>query len=123
MESEKVTEQYLCEQVRLLGGEAYKFVSPMRRFVLDRLCVLPYGITWFVEVKSENQKPHPGQLREIARLTAKGHKAVHVDSIAKVNKIIDQMRKEINDAKCNSHHRCNTKYVEPCPENEFFIEE
>jgi hypothetical protein len=123
MESEKNVEHYLCQLVRGLEGEGYKFVSPMRRFVLDRLCVLPYGITWFVEVKSEGQKPHPGQLREIARLTAKGHKAVWVDSVAGVNKIISQMREEIDNAKRGRNSRCITEYYEPYSENELPAEE
>lgn len=96
MESEKVLERYLCDQVKALGGEAYKFVSPMRRFVLDRLCVLPKGLVWFVEVKSEGQVPSEGQFREIERLTLKGHHATYVSTKAGVNKVINQMRQELN---------------------------
>lgn len=102
MESEKDLERYLCEQVRGLKGEAYKFVSPMRRFVLDRMCVLPHGKVWFVEVKSTGQVPSEGQFREIERLTKKGHHASWVDSTADINKLINHMREEqINDCKTN----------------------
>jgi hypothetical protein len=95
-ESEKDTERYLCDQVRTLGGEAYKFVSPMRRFVLDRVCVLPKGKVWFVEVKSEGQVPSEGQFREIERLILKGHHATYVSSKAGVNKVINSMREELS---------------------------
>ncbi|MCK9410633.1 MAG: hypothetical protein M0R68_16005, partial [Bacteroidetes bacterium] len=88
MESEKGTEQYLRECIRELGGEAYKFTSPQRRFVLDRLCVLPNGKVWFIEVKSENQEPNEGQYREIIRLIDRGHKACWVKTKAEVNAVI-----------------------------------
>lgn len=102
MESEKTTEQYLRDCVERLGGEAYKFVSPNRRFVLDRLCVLPYGLVWFVEVKSEGHIPSPGQFREIERLIEKGHHATYVSTKAGVNKVIAAMRKEIEKCKNQS---------------------
>lgn len=123
MESEKDIERYLCEMVRRLDGEAYKFVSPMRRFVLDRMCVLPNGLVWFVEVKSEGQKPNLGQMREIERLKAKGHRAVWVDSVAGVNKIVHQMREEIENARCGNYNRSVKKYIEPCPEDNLSEEE
>jgi hypothetical protein len=102
MENEKNTERYLYDRVRDLGGEAYKFVSPMRRFVLDRLCVLPKGKVWFVEVKSEGQTPCEGQIREIDRLHAKGHRAVWVKTKAEVDVLIHLMKEDIaNDGKTN----------------------
>lgn len=73
-ESEKVTEVYLCDQVKKrLNGIAYKFSSPNRRNVPDRLCILPEGMHFFVEVKSEGKNPSPGQIREIKRLNDMQH--------------------------------------------------
>ena len=97
MESEKNTERYLVKEVAKLAGEAYKFTSPGRRFVTDRLCVLPKGLIWFIEVKSEGQKPTPGQQREIQRLTKKGHYVTWVDTKAKVDSIINRMREQLNE--------------------------
>lgn len=97
MESEKVTEAYLVEQVRRIGGEAYKFVSPGRRFVPDRLCVLPLGLVYFVEVKSEGQVPSPGQAREIERLGRKGHYATWVCTKAGVDKTINAMEEVLHE--------------------------
>ena len=37
--------------VEKVGGKAYKFVSPGRAGVADRLVVLPGGRVWFVELK------------------------------------------------------------------------
>lgn len=94
MSSEKAIERYLCEQVKGLKGEAYKFVSPMRRFVLDRICVMPHGKVWFVELKSTGQRPCEGQMREITRLVSKGHHASWADSKEDVDNIIKLMREE-----------------------------
>lgn len=45
-------ERAFVAAVRALGGIAYKFVSPGRRGVPDRLVVLPGGRIKFVELKA-----------------------------------------------------------------------
>jgi len=40
---ERVIEAYLVQKVKELGGIAYKFTSPQRRSVPDRLCLFPTG--------------------------------------------------------------------------------
>lgn len=73
-ESEKDTEKYLCEQVEeRFDGIAYKFSSPNRRNVPDRLCLLPNGVHFLVEVKSEGATLNKGQAREILRLQRMAH--------------------------------------------------
>ena len=49
---EREIERYLVKRVEALGGKAYKFVSPGRAGVADRIVCLPNGETWFVEVKT-----------------------------------------------------------------------
>jgi hypothetical protein len=44
-------ERHLVRLVEKAGGKAYKFVSPGRAGVADRLVVLPSGRVWFVELK------------------------------------------------------------------------
>ena len=44
-------ERHLVRLVEKAGGKAYKFVSPGRAGVADRLVVLPGGRVWFVELK------------------------------------------------------------------------
>jgi len=105
MESEKDVEQYLRQRVRELKGEAYKFVSPHRRFVLDRICVLPRGKIWFVEVKSENQEPTQGQYREIIRLIDKGHKACWVRTKADVDVLIYLMEDDLYEQNSDCNRR------------------
>lgn len=49
---ESVIEAYLVKVVRSKGGRAYKFNSVCNRGVADRLCLLPNGKLFFVELKS-----------------------------------------------------------------------
>jgi hypothetical protein len=50
--TEKQIEQKLCEAIKRKGGLAYKFVSPGRVGVPDRILILPGGRVVFVEVKT-----------------------------------------------------------------------
>ena len=52
IESEKILERKLVEKIKKLGGHAYKFVSPGRRGVPDRMVALPHSQTVFVELKA-----------------------------------------------------------------------
>jgi len=65
MKTEKEIEAYLVAGVKAMGGIAYKFVSPAHRGVSDRVVVLPEGIVWFVELKTEAGRLSP--LQEIFR--------------------------------------------------------
>jgi len=49
---ESLIELYLNRKVKLLGGLSFKWVSPGRRGVPDRI-VLLHGEVWFIEVKAE----------------------------------------------------------------------
>lgn len=79
-DSEKDLEILLVRMIRSLDGEAYKFSSPARRSVPDRLCVLPYGVTAFVEIKAPGKIPTLSQGHELIKLTLKGHTATFVNS-------------------------------------------
>ncbi|MBC8950217.1 VRR-NUC domain-containing protein [Xenorhabdus sp. TS4] len=77
---ENVIERHLVNEVKKAGGIAYKFVSPGRRGVPDRICILPSGRVVFVECKAPDEKPRPDQLREHERLRALGQEVVVLDS-------------------------------------------
>lgn len=79
IESEKVLERKLVDKIKKLGGHAYKFVSPNQRGVPDRLCVLPHGITVFVELKTTGKKPTKLQELCMSELRALGQECVVVD--------------------------------------------
>ncbi|WP_249188873.1 hypothetical protein [Burkholderia dolosa] len=77
---EKTVEAYLVERVRAAGGDAYKFTSPQRRSVPDRIVVFPPGRLYFVELKRPGNKPTKPQLREHDRLRALGCDVRVIDS-------------------------------------------
>ncbi|PIJ50648.1 nuclease [Erwinia sp. OLTSP20] len=77
---ESTIEKYLVAEVKKAGGIAYKFLSPGRRAVPDRLVLLPGGRAIFVECKAPGEKPRPEQLREHERLRALGFTVVVLDS-------------------------------------------
>ena len=94
---ERDIERYLYEEVKKLGGIAYKFTSPGRRSVPDRICVLPGGVVCFVECKSPGKKPTPAQQREITSLTSRGHLVTYVDSKDKIDKLIFKLKSLIDN--------------------------
>lgn len=94
---EREIEIYLIEQVRKeLDGIAYKFTSPGRRSVPDRLCVVDKEV-FFVECKATNEVATPAQLREHDRLRALNQWVYVVSSKYAINKIINFWRKRLNE--------------------------
>ena len=89
MENEKGTERYLCEEIKKSGGTAYKFVSPGRTGVPDRLICLPGGRIFFVELKSEGKKSTKKQKHEQYKLRKLGFRVYSdIDTKAKVREVI-----------------------------------
>lgn len=80
MPREKAIENELRKEVIKLGGIAYKFVSPARPGVPDRLCCFPGGRAIFVECKQPGQKPDPRQRRRIKEVRDLGFEVFIVDS-------------------------------------------
>ncbi|MGJ0638233.1 VRR-NUC domain-containing protein [Xenorhabdus bovienii] len=77
---ESVIENHLVKEIKKAGGIAYKFTSPGRRSVPDRICILPGGRILFVECKAPGERPRPDQIREHERLRALGCEVVVLDS-------------------------------------------
>lgn len=77
---ESTIENNLVKKVKAAGGIAYKFTSPGRKAVPDRLVLLPGGRVVFVECKAPGEAPRPDQLREHNRLRALGFSVVLLDS-------------------------------------------
>ena len=50
---EKIVENHFVWAVERAGGKTYKFTSPGRKGVADRIACLPDGSTWFVELKTK----------------------------------------------------------------------
>lgn len=60
---EAAIERYFVEQVKLAGGESFKFTSLGMRGVPDRIAIFRFNRTFFVEMKQKR-----GRLREHQKL-------------------------------------------------------
>lgn len=87
---EKMIERKICDYARSFGMIAYKFNSPARAAVPDRLFIYK-GRFWFIEFKQKNKKPTAPQNREHDRLKAAGAIVFIVDDVQKGKSIIDHM--------------------------------
>lgn len=76
---ERDIEKRVCDYAKSLGMLVYKFTSPSRRSVPDRLFVLPGGRVFWIEFKRAGCKPTPAQEVEIEKLRKQGA-AVYVVS-------------------------------------------
>lgn len=80
---ESTIEAELVDKVAAAGGRAYKFASPGRRAVPDRLILMPIAdeehqrivakYVRFVEVKAPGERPTKPQAREHEKLRRLGH--------------------------------------------------
>ena len=81
-------EAYLVRRVKAVGGIAYKFTSPARRAVPDRMICLPDVPVFFVECKSLGKKLTPAQEREKSKLRKLGKMVYMADSKESVDFIL-----------------------------------
>lgn len=77
---ESEVEKELVRRAKALKWDSYKFVSPGRNGVPDRMFVYEGGLVVFLEIKRPGAKPTPLQLYQISLLNAKGVQAGWVDN-------------------------------------------
>jgi hypothetical protein len=85
---ERDIENHLRNQIKKLGGIAYKFESPGNAGVPDRLVLLPGGRLHFVELKAPGKKPTPLQLSQHRKIQKVGFEVHILDSKEAVNGFI-----------------------------------
>lgn len=90
---ESLIEAHLVRRVKELGGEVRKVRWVGRRGAPDRIVMLPYRKvlapqTIWVELKATGTPPEDYQLREHARMRAKGQRVEVVDSVERVEEIL-----------------------------------
>lgn len=61
MAEEANVEKYLKKQIEAIGGLCWKWVSPGRSGVPDRICIMPGGLIFFVELKAPGKVERPEQ--------------------------------------------------------------
>lgn len=77
---EKTIEKYLRDEVRRIGGRAYKFISPGNNGVPDRVICLPAGVVAFVELKAPGKEPKPHQKLQLGFLMELSQNVFVIDS-------------------------------------------
>lgn len=86
---EKQIEQRVCDYAKGKGWLVYKFTSPNRAAVPDRLFIAPGGRVIFIEFKREGQKPTAPQAREHERLRAQGVQVYVIDNVVDGKAVVD----------------------------------
>ena len=86
--SEKAIERYLVARVKELGGECLKYINAGAVGYPDRICLLPGGVTIWVELKSKGEQLRAVQKIRITRLLKIGH-VVHIcDSKEAIDQVL-----------------------------------
>ena len=88
---EKQIERKVCDYAKNKGLLAYKFTSPARAAVPDRLFILPNGTMFFCEFKRGGQKPTEAQEREHHRLRQHKVSVFVVDNVDDGKAMVDMM--------------------------------
>ncbi|WP_026342071.1 VRR-NUC domain-containing protein [Paenibacillus fonticola] len=91
---ESTLERRLVREVKKIGGDAPKWVSPGNRGVPDRIILLPNGQTVYVEMKSPGEPLSPLQERWKRKLQNMGHRHYKIDSVEDIDWFIDEVRGE-----------------------------
>lgn len=65
---ERDIERRVCDYAKSLGMLCYKFTSPSRRSVPDRMFITKTGVVFFIEFKRKGEKPTPSQEVEIEKI-------------------------------------------------------
>lgn len=114
MAQEAKIEKYLCDRVKMLGGEVRKVKWIGRRGAPDRLVMLPEmrkrvrhdgpkGTTYidkliapsatiWIELKAPGEVPEPHQAREHTRMRAMGQRVEVVDSMEGVDQLLTEFQ-------------------------------
>ena len=89
---ESKIEKKLNEEVQKLGGKAFKFVSPGKSGVPDRIVMLPGGIIYFVELKAPGKKMRALQEYRAKEFRRLGFDVRCIDTIEKVEVFIREVK-------------------------------
>ena len=86
---EKEIEKQVCDYARKRGFLVYKFSSPGRVSVPDRIFISPDGRVIFIEFKAQGKKPTKGQMREMEKLKAQCCYVDWLDNVDRGKEIVD----------------------------------
>lgn len=101
---EKDIEKIFVNEVKKLGGRAYKWVSPSNGGVPDRIVILPDMRPVFVELKSENGNLSALQKVQIKRLQDLGQDVRVLKGLAEAKDFLEDCK----------HRLALQAYLEDC---------
>ena len=96
---EKQIEASVCDYAKKFGVGVYKFTSPARAAVPDRMFMYK-GRVFFIEFKREGQKPTPAQEREHNRMRQHQINVFVVDNVEQGEIVIATMMQMIEHTLC-----------------------
>lgn len=91
--AEAYVEEYLEDKATALGWRCYKFTSPGRLAVPDRI-VVGNSHTVFVECKAPGEKPRATQVRELRGLANRGAEVCCIDTREQADALIAYIKGE-----------------------------
>lgn len=91
IESEKVLEKKLSEAIKKAGGLSIKLISIHFIGLPDRLCLLPKGRLFFIEMKTTGKKPTKIQTVIHGKLAALGFPVLVIDTSEKIKTFIQTL--------------------------------
>ena len=86
---ESSIESTVCKHAQKLGLLQYKFTSPGRAGVPDRLLIAPDGTVFMIEFKTPTGRLSPLQINEHRRLSEHNVAVYVVDNVAEGKRIVD----------------------------------
>ena len=86
---EKKIEGDVCLYAKTKGILHYKFTSPGKRSVPDRLFILKGGASFFIEFKRMGKDPTAAQRTEITKLQQQGATVYVIDNIEDGKRAVD----------------------------------
>lgn len=93
-------ESYLRKKVEANGGKCWKWVSPGRRGVPDRIVIMPGGVVAFVELKAPGKTERADQIHVQKILRDLGCVVYSsVDSYLGVEAVIQDLKEAQNEKK------------------------
>ena len=87
---EKKIEQKLKKIIDDAGGMCVKFPASFLNGFPDRICLLPQGKIFFVELKSKGKTPEPLQLAIHRKLQRIGFKVLVIDSEEQLYNLLNE---------------------------------
>ncbi len=88
---EKEIEEAVGRYAKSKGCLYYKFTSPSRRSVPDRLIIAPNGRIGFLELKRKDEEPTEAQRREMLRLKGNRCTVTWTDSVEGGKAYVDEL--------------------------------